>query len=293
MYDKFFGSFLLNKKSLSKEELRNILAHMQDVRIKIGTLAMSEGLMKGTQVETVFQIQKKTDKKFGEIAVELGYLTGKQVEELLQFQSSESNLQLGQAAVDLGYLNYEKLDHELESFKNDSGLSRIQLKILEEGDTDKIIKEFIDFDQSMNSEIYYNYVSLLLRDIIRFLDQQPWIDIHNKDNLNEKLTIYQFIENESKIFTGICIDEEDRDVIAEHFARMPMDEDLELAEASLKEFLNLQNGIFTVNLSGKGLEYQMQPPEISRGSLLEEMASGHRIGINMGIGKIVLVLAPF
>ncbi|NLI69706.1 MAG: hypothetical protein GX364_02420 [Firmicutes bacterium] len=293
MYDKFFGSFLLNKKSLSKEELRNILAHMQDVRIKIGTLAMSEGLMKGTQVETVFQIQKKTDKKFGEIAVELGYLTGKQVEELLKYQSSESNLQLGQAAVDLGYLNYEKLDHELESFKNDSGLSRIQLKILEEGDTDKIIKEFIDFDRSANSEIYYDYVSLLLRNIIRFLDQQPWIDIHNEDDLDDKLTVYQFIENESRIFTGLCIDAEDRDVVAEHFARMPIDNDLELAEASLKEFLNLQNGIFTVNLSGKGLEYQMQPPEISRGSLLEEIASGHRIGINMGIGKIVLVLAPF
>lgn len=293
MYDKFFGSFLLNKNALSKEELKHILAHMQDVRIKIGTLAISEGLMKGTQVETVFQIQKKTDKKFGEIAVELGYLTDKQVEELLQFQSRESNLQLGQAAVDLGFLNYEQLDHELENFKNDSGLSKIQLKILEEGDTDKIIKEFIDFNKSVNSEIYYDYVSLLLRNIIRFLDQQPWIDINNKDDLDSKFTVYQYIENENKIFTGLCIDDEDRDIIAEHFAKMAVSGDLELAEASLMEFLNLQNGIFTVNLSGKGLEYRMQPPEITRENVLEKMASGHRIGINMGIGKIILILAPF
>ena len=202
--------------------------------------------------QTVFQIQKKTDKKFGEIAVELGYLTDKQVEELLQFQSRESNLQLGQAAVDLGFLNYEQLDHELENFKNDSGLSKIQLKILEEGDTDKIIKEFIDFNKSVNSEIYYDYVSLLLRNIIRFLDQQPWIDINNKDDLDSKFTVYQYIENENNIFTGLCIDDEDRDIIAEHFAKMAVSGDLELAEASLMEFLNLQNGIFTVNLSGNG-----------------------------------------
>ena len=293
MYDKFFGSFLLNKNVLCNDDLKEILSHMQDTRIKIGTIAMKEGLMKGSKVEEVFQLQKSTDKRFGEIAVDKGYLTEKQVEELLKFQSEESNLKLGQAAVDLGYLNYEQLEQELRNFENDSGLSNIQLRILEEGDTDKIIKEFIDFEESQNSAIYYDYVSLFLRNIIRFLDQQPWIDIKVTENLDNKITACQYMVNNNKIFTGVSISPDNIMEVAGAFSKLEMEEDMELAESALMELLNLHNGIFTVNMSDQGYEYVMDPPEITRDNPLNNMKSGHQIGINTGIGKINLVLSPF
>lgn len=294
MYDKFFGSYLLNKNILTNESLREILEHMQTVRIKVGTLAMKEGLMNGTQVEEVFQLQKVQDKKFGEIAVEKGYLTNDQVERLLEHQSEESNLQLGQAAIDLGYLNYEQLDEELKNFENESGLSKIQLKVLEEGDTDKIIREFIDFKDSPHSQMYYDYVALLLRNVIRFLDQQPWIDVNKKkEELAQNITVYQYLENYSRIFTGISISQDEIIEMAEKFGKMSMKDDMEMAQSAITEFLNLHNGIFTVNMSDQGREYEMSPPAITKEGTIDEMNAGHQIGVNTAIGKIHLILAPY
>ncbi len=293
MYDKFFGSFLLNKNALTLDELKDILKHMQDTRIKIGTIAMKEKLLTGAQVEEIFQLQKQTDKRFGELAVDKGYLREDQVEKLLEFQSEESNLQLGQAAIDLGYLNYEQLDNELNRFEAESGLSAIQLKTLEEGDTDKIIKSFIDFEGSANSQMYYDYVSLFLRNIIRFLDQQPWIEIECADNLDEIITAYQYLQNDIRVFTGIGITPESIYEISEQFAGIPLKDDMELAESALMELLNLHNGIFTVNMSDQGTALTMTPPTVTRESDLEDMKTGHQICINTAIGKINLLLSPF
>lgn len=293
MYDKFFGSFLLNKNALTQDELKDILKHMQNTRIKIGTIAMKEKHMTGAQVEEVFQLQKQTDKRFGEIAIDKGYLREEQVEKLLEFQSEESNLQLGQAAIDLGYLNYEQLDKELNSFETESGLSAIQLKTLEEGDTDKIIKAFIDFEGSANSQMYYDYVSLFLRNIIRFLDQQPWIEINSADDLDEIITAYQYMQNDITVFTGIGITPESIYEISEKFAGIPVRGDMELAESALMELLNLHNGIFTVNMSDQGMTFNMRPPEVTRESSLDDMKNGHQICINTAIGKINLLLSPF
>ncbi len=291
MYDKFFGSFLLNKKTFTQDELKNILKHMQDTRIKIGTIAMKEKLMTGTQVEEVFQLQKKTDKRFGEIAVGKGYLEESQIEKLLEFQSEQSNLQLGQAAVDLGYLNYEQLDNELISFENESGLSAIQLKTLEKGDTDEIIRTFINFEGSANSQIYYDYVSLFLRNVVRFLDQQPWIELKCADNIDDIITAYQYIQNDEKVFTAIGLLPDYIYDVAEKFAGIPVKGDMELAESSIMELLNLHNGIFTVNMSDQGVTISMNSPGFTTESdKVEDIKKSHQICINTAMGKINLFL---
>ncbi len=293
MYDKFFGSYLLNKKVLTNDQLKEILQHMQNVRIKIGTLAMKERWMNGSQVEEVNHLQRTTDKRFGELAVEKGYLTEEQVENILGMQSTESNLQLGQAAVDLEYINYKQLDDEMKSFEIDSGLDGIQLKVLEEGDHDKIVREFIDFGDTDNAVIYYDYLSLMLRSIVRFLDEQPWLDLEALDYSPKVVTAYQHLEYKVKIFTGISLEEETFMELAEIFAKMPINNEIELAEASVTEFLNLHNGIFSVNMSDKGIDMKLHPPDISKDKTLKEMSSAHQIGINLSFGKLHLILAPF
>lgn len=50
MYDKLFGNYLLNKGTLSNDALQKILKEQQNVRVKIGTLAIQKGLMTGSQI---------------------------------------------------------------------------------------------------------------------------------------------------------------------------------------------------------------------------------------------------
>ncbi len=293
MFDKFFGIYLLNKKLISNEDMQKILHHMKSTHIKIGTLAIKEGLMTGTQVEEINLLQRSKDKKFGELAIEKGLINQNQLESLLQKQSEESNLQLGQAAVDLGYLTYKQLDHELKNFQNDAGFSNAQLEALKTGDQEQIVRQFIDFD----NPVFYEYVSLLLRNIIRFLDQHPWIEIEESFQFQkdpaEEVTAYQYLDNEQKIFTGIAMDEKTFKTLAAQFAKMPVEDD-RLAEASITEFLNLHNGIFTVNMSNQDKKFEMSPPDISRNKLpgdMEVTGGKYQIDINTSLGKIKLILA--
>ena len=75
MFTQFFGNFLLKKGVIDAEQLLTILQNQNNVKIKLGTLAMCEGYMTASEVEKIHILQTHVDKKFGELAIEEGYLT--------------------------------------------------------------------------------------------------------------------------------------------------------------------------------------------------------------------------
>lgn len=293
MYDKLFGSYLLNKGVLSAEALREILDEQQSIRVKIGVLAIRHGLMSGSQVEEVTQLQRTMDKRFGEIAVGKGYLTEEQVETLLAAQGGEVNLKVGQAAIDKGYLNYEQLDSELSLFEKESGLSQVQLLALRDGDPDRIVRELLDFSHLAAADLYYDYVSLFLRSAVRFLDRQPWLSLSLDDGMSaaDLVTVTQRMQNGADLLTGFITDNDGLFSIAGAFAKMEMGGDRELAEASVGEFLNLHNGIFTVNMSDRGIKLDLQPPLVEAG-LPYDGGDAVTVTVHLGDGQISLLLKP-
>jgi len=290
LYDKYFGSYLLRNNIIAVEELKKILDHMQETRVKIGTLAIQQGLLTGSQVEEIIETQRNSDMYFGEIAIAKGFISLEKIGELLRLQSRESKLQLGQAAVDLGYFNYEELDQKLRSFEEDSGLNYDQLDILEEGRNEEIIREFVDFEGEEFKPVFYDYLSLLLRNITRFLDQQPWLDLEKQEVNDSYVCAYQYLEYKRTIFTAILTGQESFAKIAEIYAEIPLDGTSELAEASVTEFLNLHNGLFSVNMSNQGEIVRLAPPKFSMSKPPEILGKAHLVGINTGIGKIILAL---
>lgn len=292
MYDKFFGSFLLNKGVFTATDLKTLLMEQQNIRVKMGMLAMKQGYMNGSQVEEVCHVQKTTDKRFGEIAVEKGYLSGEQVEELLQSQSSESNLQLGQAAVDLGMLNYRQLESELAEFEKTSGLSSIQLDALQDGSPDKVVRELLDFGDTPEAAMYAEYVSLLLRNIVRSLDQQPWLALNSVDDEGEKVVVVQKLLHSKGLLTVLRMTPDSFMEAATRFAKMDLGGDMSLAEASVTEFLNQHNGIFAVNMSDQGKTVKLEPPQVLRGKEAESVTGGLDVYIDMGLGRLTVMLVP-
>jgi hypothetical protein len=289
VYDKFFGNYLLNKGILSKEALQKSLKKQQNARVKMGMLAMKQGLITGSQVEEISLLQRKTDKKFGEIAVDKGYMSGAQVEALLKVQSEESNLLLGQAVVDLGYITYEQLEKELKLFEQECGLNKVQLAALQNGDIDSIVRQLLDFTDVYRPDIYQDYVVLFLKNMVRFLDQQPWLGMESLHEEAEMVMVSQYLAQDKPLFTAMFMSGECLNEVASSFAKIDIKGDRELAEASVAEFLNLHNGIFSVNMSNKGEKFDTKPPEVIWGKKLTDMGN-YKISIQTGLGKITLML---
>lgn len=116
MSDVFFGTFLLNKGAVTKEQLQEaVMAQKQD-RILLGQLAVNQGMMSDAQLKDVLQVQQLSGKKFGQLAREKGLLTEDQFQTILALQAGNHVL-LGEALVRKGFLSAAELSRNLHEFE--------------------------------------------------------------------------------------------------------------------------------------------------------------------------------
>lgn len=260
MFSQYFGHYLLNRELITREQLADALEFQQSVHVKFGVIAVDEGYMTPSQVDEVHEKQKQADKRFGEIAVELGYLTNEQVESLVSKQK-QSHLFLAQALVDRDYMSIEQFGTALHDYKKENSLSDEQFEAIKGGNIDSLIENVIDAKDHSKQATYGKYLSLFVKNMIRFIDDQVYIEVGGVAQ-SGNLLVQQDILGESPLFTAISATEEVFLHIASTYAEEELTEVDELAKASVSEFLNVTNGIYLVNMSNWGIELAMKPQEV-------------------------------
>lgn len=263
MFSQYFGHYLLNRELITREQLADVLAFQQSVHVRFGVLAIDEGLLTPQQVEEVHEKQKQVDKRFGEIAVELGYLTEEQVDSLVSTQK-QAHLYLAQALVDRGYMTIEQFGTALNDYKKENSLSDEQFDAIKNGSMESFVESILNGRDSEEKTVYGNYLSLFVKNMIRFIDGQVYLEVAGQggNQQEKKWLVQQEITGESPLFTAIAADEEVFLHIASKFAEEELTEVNEFAKAAVSEFLNLQNGIYLVNMSNLGIELNMKPQKV-------------------------------
>lgn len=291
MFNTYFGNYLLNRSLVSTEQLKDALNRQSSVNLKLGVLAVNAGYMTPAQVSEIHQLQQKVDKKFGELAIQSGYLNGEELEALLSAQR-QGHLLLGQALVDRKHLSLEQLHDALEAYKRDCRFTDEQFQALQQGDVDKIVKAVVNTGDSPLGDVYASYIALMVRNSIRFLGESPRLQNDaNRGAYPAPWLTCQEIYGPIKMFTAIAADNDTYLEIAGRYAGESFRDDSELARASLGEFLNLQNGIFLVNMSNSGVELEMKPQEIYHGQVLTGLQGGHIISLHLMEGKFDIILS--
>jgi len=115
---KFFGQYLLEKGSITKEQLLDAVAFQEEQNIKFGVYAMRKGYITKEQLENVLREQKNSDMKFGEIAIKFRYLSAEQVNEIATKQQND-HIYLGTALVMKGHMSREMLEKELKEYQQE------------------------------------------------------------------------------------------------------------------------------------------------------------------------------
>ncbi|MHB1418684.1 MAG: chemotaxis protein CheX [Bacillota bacterium] len=279
MFGQYFGQYLLQKRIITPEALLEVLEYQKTVNLKLGLLAVNAGLMTPVQVETVHHAQRQRDQKFGEIAIEFGFLTPGQLEELLRTQK-RGHLLISQALIDKNILTLQELESALKSFK-DTGMSS-QMENLQSADIDALVRNAIDLGS--DAETSYDYIALMLRNVIRFLGEEPVIVPGLPAIDGAPRTIIQEVSGEIKLITGLIMSEEAFIGLARRFSGEVIEEINELADAAVGEFLNLHNGLFLVNMSNRGIELQLSPQKVVTG--LQSHQPGEIISLGLTLGNI-------
>ena len=65
MFSQLFGNYLIEKEIIKKEEYAAAIEKQLTVRVKLGTIAIAEGLLTEEEVDTINKLQMQFDKRFG------------------------------------------------------------------------------------------------------------------------------------------------------------------------------------------------------------------------------------
>jgi hypothetical protein len=255
MFTQFFGQFLLNNDLVSAEELNIVFQNIKSTRLRLGMIAIDEGFLTPTQVVVINNLQKKHDKRFGEIAVEFDYLTEVNLEKILNMQQSE-HLKMAQTIVDLGYMTLEEFAEALNTYKRYYGISDESFDELKNGKVDEVIYNIINTENQVIKE----YVTLFYKNIIRFITNEVYISEPVKLNGDEKFKYLfeQKLKGDQELYTAYTADESVLISFSSKYAGETIEVIDEFTIDVCKEFLNLHNGLFAVNMSDMDSKFDLE-----------------------------------
>ncbi|ATW27459.1 hypothetical protein [Candidatus Formimonas warabiya] len=291
MFNQYFGNYLLEKRIVTPEQLRVVLAEQKSIKVKLGVLAIDSGYMNAAQVNQIHRLQAARDKKFGELAVEKGYLTEEKLDDLLKAQK-KSNVLLGQALIEKGYLTFEKYEGVLLQYHEDSGFGPDEMKALKDNDVKKIVDIFLKTVDRPDNGIYHDYLELFIRNLVRFIDDEIRVEEAEEiDSYPFHHFITQRMDGQHPLFTGFSGAESTLARFASLYAQEACPGMDAMAKDALAEFLNCHNGLFLSNLSHQGVELELYPSEVKENGILRPVKKLYRIPCYLSFGEIDVIFS--
>lgn len=284
MYTQLFGHYLLTNKIIDADELHAALTAVSRIKVKLGAIAIDSGYMTAEQVDEVHELQHTLDKRFGDIAVEKGFLNDEQVRELLSKQKN-SNLILGQALIDFGFLTNKQFEDALANYKKSS--SFVNAGSDEENMESEMI-HILGIDSMPDSEFYASYMLLFVRNLIRFLgDDFSFAGVSRNATITMEYACIQEISGPCPAYIALGGGERGFVGIAARYAGENLTEPDDYTKACAGELLNLQNGLFAVNMSNdKNLELELRPQTAEEKLMLTVPENGIAVELNFSFGNV-------
>ncbi|WP_099468290.1 chemotaxis protein CheX [Konateibacter massiliensis] len=290
MYTQFFGNYLLNKHLITLEQLMEAIQNKNTIHMKLGVLAIHNGYMTANDVERVRIKQTQKDKRFGEIAVEEGFLTHSQVNDLLNAQTPDYLL-LSQLLVDKGYLTMEQFQTAMVEYQSLYELTDLDFSHEQNKKVNALIREFYEFDELEDDnlrEMLYCYITLLFNSIIRFVgdDFTPY-PIVKIGAYPITWCVSQKITGEFSLHTALDMDESTLIAFASRYVGERFTSNNEYVKSSMEDFINLNNGLFAVNISNNySKALSLQPPLTENDVLFVPQAPLYYIPIHFTFGTV-------
>lgn len=291
MYAQFFGNYLLSRNIVTSEQLIQAMQKKSSTQIRLGTLAIHAGYMTASEVDRVVILQTHQDKRFGEICVSEGYLTESQVTELLQKQKPDFLL-LGQALVEDGVFDIKELQNLIIDYQSENELDSFGYSSETLDAIDRMIENFFVLAERQLSQHEVSFFRLLLNNLVRFIGDD--FTLVSPILCPEYPTNYCVSQKVIGNFCSSLYLDMPEDTCIEFASRYVGDtftEFDEYVQASLEDFLNLHNGLFTVNMSNDfSIELSLEPPMVEHDDLLTFHAETYMIPIVYPFGTLYFIV---
>lgn len=271
MFNQMFGAFLVEEAFVSKERLGEILNRAMHERVRLGTIAVAEGLLTEDESDIINHLQAQHDMRFGDIAVKKGYLTQEQVDYLVSKQGNPF-MQFIQILFEENCMTPEELEWKLSEFQESRGFTEDDMDALKSDDIDQIVNLFAFCSQTYISDM----IGLFMRNVVRFVTDDFYIGhIEKVDEIITSNMVLQRTFGDHSLYLGVAADENDTDGFISMACDYTKDNNKVITDYTydaLCEFINTVSGLFATNLSHKGLILDMEPPVAFRNQIINGKA---------------------
>ena len=260
MFIQLFSNYLVGQSVITIEQRDTFQEELQKTRVKLGTIAIAEGLLTKEQAEEINHQQTLQDRRFGDIAVELEYLTQTQVSELLGKQG-EITMKFFQLLIDTLGLSMENITEHLRGFQKAHGFTDAELEAVKEDDFETIIPLFATVRDTTITDL----AGLVMRNLTRFVTNNFYFCIMIKATAySYSMLAGQKSIGDADIFLGFSATNELDGIIklAKNYAKSVSVSSSDEVYDAVCEFANLNNGLFDSVLSDDDVFIEMVPPEV-------------------------------
>lgn len=292
MYAQLFGNYLLSKGYVTTDQLIESIRYTKTVHLKLGVLAIHAGYMTSGEVDEIHIMQTHVDKRFGDLAVEQGFLKPSQLEELLRSQKP-GFLLLGQALIEKKFLTNQEFENILVDYQSEFEIMDGDFTDSQQEKIVDLLKDFYRSTYLEENNPYLEYISLLFNNIIRFIgeDFTPFKGTEIS-SYPSNFCVSQKILGKYPAYTAIDMDEATYIKFATRYAGEEFTLNDEYVEASVADFLNLHNGLFTVAMSNEqSVELSLTPPVAEHNQILSPSDNIFCIPITFSFGTINFLLS--
>lgn len=257
MFSQLFGKYLVEKNVITEADYRDAIDKQLAVRVKLGTIAIADGLLTEEQVETINNMQRQFDRRFGDIAVEKELLTADQVDALLKKQGNPY-MQFLQVLLESGKIKASALDTELSAFQKDNGFSDADMEALKKDDFDALIPIFAFSAKPYVTEL----AGLIIRNLNRFITRDFYVEkIQHVHTLSYRYLAGQKTVGDDTVYIALAeeADEGAFNKIASAFSGTVHTETDGDAFDAVCEFINVNSGLFASEASRNDIALDMEP----------------------------------
>ena len=287
MFAELFGRYLVSENIIDMPTLETLLKQQAETRVKLGMMAVAEGLITDAQATEINQKQQKEDKRFGDIAVEIGALTDAQVSGLLAKQGSPY-MRFIQILVDKTAVEASDIDGYLEGFRKKEGFDQSELDSIK----DENVGGYISAFASASQPYITNIAGQVLRNMTRFVSSDFYIDRIRKVNEVPYQTLaIQSCHGDHSFFIGLLTEKGDDAflMIANHITGKDYDKLTPEAYDAVGEFINGVSGLITTELASERLVIEIDPQEFYSNQVIK--GRGYVLPIHIEGKEILLFLS--
>lgn len=257
MFAELFGRYLVGENIIDTPTLEKLLKEQAETRVKLGMMAVAEGLITDAQATEINQRQQKEDKRFGDIAVEMGALTDAQVSGLLAKQGSPY-MRFIQILVDKTGVEATDIDGYLEGFRKKEGFDQAELDSIKEENVGGYISAFASSSQPYIS----NIAGQVLRNMTRFVSSDFYIDrIKKVSEIPYQTLTIQHCHGDHSIYIGLLSENGDDAFIlmANHITGKNYTSMSPEVYDAVGEFINGVSGLITTELASERMVIEIDP----------------------------------